>query len=504
MLFIDQEMVFEKVANGVRAGRKFVFLLGSGVTAAREPSGLGVPMASGILKKLKSRLSGLAIDSYQDGFEKLSTLHSADAANELIRECVLEAYGGTKSPSLKAVRDLEELESDWDDWLQPDAMRALTTLIYMHPSCFGGNILTTNFDPLLEICLSRAGRPFHSTYVHDDGSLSYTRGSGVAITHLHGHWIGSDTLHTEGSLGQERPRLLSSLLRILGQDTTLIVLGYGGWTDVAMKAMSALIEGSAPQYDIIWCFHSGDKAGVRAAYPNVIRLMEIANRRTRGHCVLDVEADGLLTGLASKLAAINPGQDVRTFLDLETVARANRFYHWQGHPWGEESLGSSIKRLAAFGVRVAAAGALATVELELSNLELQPVHQAPSPRQHSWIRIAIGEAFEALQNNQTDRASEFEKLSLRAHQERLAIKDLEGRNREANVILAVDHALSATYAALSGSQGLADNGTFSAEVLAAKAAHVIWRKREEDEFILQHVKQRLTALGFNISLAEEN
>jgi hypothetical protein len=113
MLFIDQEMLSEKVANGVRAGRKFVFLMSSGVTGAGQPDGLGVPMASEILKKLKGRLSNIAIKSYQEGFDKLSTLHSADAANELIRECVLEAYGGAKRPSLKAVRDLEEFESDW-------------------------------------------------------------------------------------------------------------------------------------------------------------------------------------------------------------------------------------------------------------------------------------------------------------------------------------------------------------------------------------------------------
>ena len=158
MLFIDQDMLSEKVANGVRAGRKFVFLMGSGVTAARRPNGLGVPMASEILNKLKARLSNIAIKGYQEGFDKLSTLHSADAVNELVRECVLEAYGGARRPSLKAVRELEELESDWDSWLQPYAIRALSTLIFMHPKCFGGNILTTNFDPLLEIGLSRAGR----------------------------------------------------------------------------------------------------------------------------------------------------------------------------------------------------------------------------------------------------------------------------------------------------------------------------------------------------------
>jgi hypothetical protein len=101
-------------------------------------------------------------------------------------------------------------------------------------------------------------------------------------------------------------------------------------------------------------------------------------------------------------------------------------------------------------------------------LELQPVHQAPNPRQHSWIRFAIGNAVEALQNEQTDQASKFEELSLKAHEERLAIKHLEGRQREATVMLAVDHALSASYAALSGAEGWTEQGTFPADIFAAR------------------------------------
>jgi hypothetical protein len=200
MLFIDHSTLTKRVVNGVLNGRNFVFLFGSGTSRAQNADGLGVPMASEILQSIRDRLGDSNIQTYQEGFERLDAEFDPDEPNRIIRHAVLKAYSGAAEIDSNSPSEfLEHLEENVANWYRPAVLRALTILVYMHPKCFGRTILTTNFDPLIQISLSAGRRCWHALYLHSDGSLNRTRGNGASVVHLHGHWIGSDTLHTRSS-----------------------------------------------------------------------------------------------------------------------------------------------------------------------------------------------------------------------------------------------------------------------------------------------------------------
>jgi len=513
MLFLPDTTLRRRILNGVAKGRKFVFLFGSGISRAARPGELGVPMADQFVQRIRKIFPNKTIRDYSHAFDVLIQEHGADDANRLVQSCVLEAYAERENLNHSYSSDaLENYEQNFDAWLQPVALRALSALIYMHPPSFATTILTTNFDPLIEICLSAAQRCWFSMYLHGDGSLQYSRGSGVSVVHLHGHWTRSDTLHTTQQLKQPRPKLLGSLKAQLQQDTTLIVIGYGGWPDVATAALASIIDEDQPRYDIVWCFYSKSEEHIKKENRSVINMMKTANQRGRGHCVLGVDANEFMSKLLEDMRKEKPAQDVDTYFQLETEVLNNRFFRWEGGPWDDrgmppDSVGEVIKPLTAFGVEVVAAAALAAIEIDLSNLELQPLNASHNPQRLGWIRPALGFAFRALRHKDKSEASKMREYSYQAHCEaRLAEDGLSSLNsRERHLLRAVDYAFASAAAALSGSDERIDHGSYPADVLAAKAVHIMWRYRDDDAiFVLQNLKLRLGRQGFGVYTPSRN
>ena len=146
-----------------------------------------------MIKDIRERFPKLSLPegtSYQEAFSALSEKRGPDKSNRVIRRAILKALR-VKPDDLDNLSP-EKLELDWHAWHMPGGLSALAALAAHHPSTFGRSVLTTNFDPLIEVSLSRAVTPWHSMALHGDGSLLYLRGTGMSIVHLHGHWWGSD------------------------------------------------------------------------------------------------------------------------------------------------------------------------------------------------------------------------------------------------------------------------------------------------------------------------
>jgi len=126
------------------------------------------------------------------------------------------------------------LEADLSGWHLNPGTEALGKLVAQFPNHFGKTLLTTNFDPLLEVAIQRVGGLFYKTVLHSDGNLGQTEASGCHVVHLHGFWLGTDTLHTARQLGQPRPHLKDSLRSLL-RNKLVVVCAYGGWDDVSPK-----------------------------------------------------------------------------------------------------------------------------------------------------------------------------------------------------------------------------------------------------------------------------
>src|SRR5208282_2109427 len=153
-------------------------------------------------------------------------------ANEIVRKALLcarlvDSKSGTP-PSNALIgtdEDCRLLEVD-SQWAINPGTDAIGRLVAHYPEPFGRSLLTTNFDPLLEVAIRKAGGQYFKTTLHADGDLSQTEAVGCHVVHLHGSWCGSDTLHTTRQLQQSRPRLKASLAALL-RDRLIVVSGYG-------------------------------------------------------------------------------------------------------------------------------------------------------------------------------------------------------------------------------------------------------------------------------------
>jgi hypothetical protein len=184
-------------------------------------------------------------------------------ANEVVRKAVLAArlpqWERTKSgPDARTASDDELRLLEFDGrWALNPGTSAIAELITYYPDRFGRALLTTNFDPLIEIAIRSAGGQCFKTVLHADGNVSQTEGPGCHVIHLHGYWYGSDTLHTNRQLQQSRPHLKASLAALL-RNKLIVICGYGGWDDVFTDALMDVVRDDSASPEVLWTFLSSD------------------------------------------------------------------------------------------------------------------------------------------------------------------------------------------------------------------------------------------------------
>jgi tetratricopeptide (TPR) repeat protein len=250
--------------------RDVVFLAGSALTAAEQQTSKGVLTAADIVERIQSEfvsdknefaalselISSHEANKYQEAFRFLLGRRSQDFANELIKRAVTGALHDPSTLSSQSISDddCRQLEEDPTLWRLPPAVDALGRIVTAYSSTFGSLVLTSNFDPLIEVSIKSHGGRVLQTVMHRDGNINQTRGDGCHIIHFHGYWHGADTLHTTRQLGQQRPRLQASLTEML-RKKTVVVLGYGGWDDILTKALADAVLDDSSSPEILWCFY---------------------------------------------------------------------------------------------------------------------------------------------------------------------------------------------------------------------------------------------------------
>ncbi len=275
MDFAEPEALLERLTN---PSREVVFLVGSPLTAPTRGSPLGVPDVKGMLalirdlflkdgspralEELTRKLDEKPLSPYQVAFQHLSHYCGTDVVNTLIQEAVLKARLPESRPAasqLTSIDHCEHLENELDSWHYTPAVDALGRIVAGFVPRIGRMLLTTNFDPLVELSIRRAGGRVYSRMLAGDGSLDDMRGEGSCVVHLHGYWYGTDTLHTPLSLGQDRPQLRASLQRLLRR-CTVVVMAYSGWDDVFTRALVELGGDMGESPDVLWCWYERDPA----------------------------------------------------------------------------------------------------------------------------------------------------------------------------------------------------------------------------------------------------
>ena len=274
--FFDQDTLVHRLSYALKKyPQEVVFLIGAALSAPTKPGLPGVPDALSLIELIGREFTDApkqagefrrAIESaannkkYQTAFSFLQGRLGQSVANGIVRRAVLAAR--LTDPAVTA--DLSSAPDDYfrtlefdSQWMINPGVESMGKLITHYPHRFGRTLLTTNFDPLIEIGIRRAGGQFFKTMLQADGDLTQTEASGCHIVHLHGYWYGSDTLHTTRQLQQPRPHLRTSLALLL-RNKLIAICGYSGWDDVFTDALVELMRDDSAKPEILWCFHKKD------------------------------------------------------------------------------------------------------------------------------------------------------------------------------------------------------------------------------------------------------
>lgn len=280
MNFFDDKALLNRLQDCVKRNRKVVFMLGSPLTAPEDAGRPGVPDVTGMIgliretyrdddeasASLETLLHAQPRGRYQAAFEHLRGHRGQDVVNQVIVDAVLRARRADRplpySPNGIDEDFCERHEKTVDEWHIRPSLQALA-MVCTSFDTFGHTILTSNFDPLIEIAIRKAGGKAYRTVLHSDGNLDQTAGvEGCRVVHIHGYWYGADTLHAPHQLSLPRPRLSASLQNLF-RNRTVVVLAYGGWDDVFMSALMQTVSDDQAKSDILWAFQKPDDMMIR-------------------------------------------------------------------------------------------------------------------------------------------------------------------------------------------------------------------------------------------------
>jgi tetratricopeptide (TPR) repeat protein len=313
--FASNDRLLSRLVDAKSSKNEVVFLVGSGLTApGRLPEEKGVPTAQQVVERVRRVFVAsddlTALDSeldaasaslrYQTAIQFLVDSRGPEALEELVRKIVLEArQAGMEEPDF----DLRDLDVTDAGWSIREGVRSLGELFAKYPQIFPGPTLTTNFDPLIEIAIRKAGGRTFAESISNDGSLDTIHATAShRVVHLHGYWLAQQTLHTPLQLTRERPSLAGSLRSLLRQKY-LVVLGYGGWEDVFTKVLVDVIsEGASELKGVLWAFYSADEKEIRESNAALLRKLDTGSLRISYY--KGVDCNNLLPALATKLGIV--------------------------------------------------------------------------------------------------------------------------------------------------------------------------------------------------------
>lgn len=295
----------------MRSADRVLFLFGS--AASRMHASGGVPGVDGVvaLARTIADQDGLDISAFDDAVSGLTgaSRYAAalsylrfevdqDEVNKVIRASVRAAL---KNP-VTAQSD-EEAEGDPDAWHLPPAAAAVGQLLVS--GLFTAPILTTNFDPLIEVGIRAVGgQPFAVGLDHDGApiDLSLAKDGVFEVLHLHGYWRGNDTMHSPSQLTAPRPRLKATLQRML-QGRVLVAIGYGGWDDILMTALREVALDPEAELEVIWAFHEDEPAIIQARYSRLLEHLQPLIVRGRFRAYGGVDCHEVMQALTRATAA---------------------------------------------------------------------------------------------------------------------------------------------------------------------------------------------------------
>ncbi|HEU4423399.1 MAG TPA: hypothetical protein VFR67_12785 [Pilimelia sp.] len=293
--------LIERLVHAVRRGEHITLIVGSGVTAPAVPTvsdmlALADDYAAGrddkgdltrALEQARATLDD-PVALYVAYRRAFANWVSGTEFDVVAQEAVLQAYQPVdRTRSALATHGVwqrvdarlgERVEADLASWQLPPGMAALGRLLARRPAQFGNRLLTTNFDPLAEIAIRRAGGRATPLTLTEKGAAPPLglNGDAVRVFHLNGYWRPvrpADRrllLHDPEKLSPHPPlavprsdephrwALATGIARLLRGDT-ICVVGYGGYDDVIYDALRQV----GHRVTVVWALDRPDEAAAR-------------------------------------------------------------------------------------------------------------------------------------------------------------------------------------------------------------------------------------------------
>lgn len=276
--------------------KPITLVLGSAISK-KQQNGVGIPDVLDINSYIADFLSKKNLtadyneflddnelnDNYQSGFEFIASVLGQNSINAIINEIVLSNVDPVtnKHGITKAINDLAS-------YIKSEKINIK-------------NIITTNFDTLLEESFEENLIPKESISIVSDSHINMSSSDNIRIVHIHGVWNKNDTMHSYSQLNAERNKVEASLQELF-LDTSVYIMAYSGWDDSFTRALSNIVNLQSANYSIAWCFYSESNSSIEDDFSDWFKELNPAISRGRIQFFKGIDCNTLFEEANSTIA----------------------------------------------------------------------------------------------------------------------------------------------------------------------------------------------------------
>lgn len=267
------------------------FLFGSALSAAKD--GAGIANVSQVIEIIKEYVSehDLLDDYnefisgkdeqfiYQESFAFMSAIKGAASTKEIVNRVVMRNFDSDTAQHKipKAIKDFVRSIKDGQIKVK--------------------NIITTNFDTLIEMQFDNENINYNSISIISDSNINDNRNDFINIIHIHGVWDKGDTMHTRNQLEAKRDKIEASLKNLLAEQH-VIVMAYSGWTDSFTRTLANIVNDDKTEYNLAWCFYEKEDGVIDRKFKDTFDYLMPAISRDRIQFYKNIDCNTIFDKIA--------------------------------------------------------------------------------------------------------------------------------------------------------------------------------------------------------------
>lgn len=299
--FGDSSDLIKSLLTDLRRDRTIAFLLGSAVSVER---GIGVPGVDSMLLIIKEYLS--EIGSFDQEAESIISQGGTDSYQKIYD--YMFRTGCDQDDIRTLMNRFMACAKNKNDgtWILSTGLIELAIFI-KNNNVKINNILTTNFDPLIEEALKGINKNILTHSLDQDTNIDSVlniNSENLNVLHLHGYYT-QDTMHTTSQLEGIRKKVQNSIENILSTTKNLYVFGYGGWQDVFIVALEEIVNKYNANYNIRWAFFSDSEFEIAGKNERLLKLVAPAIHKAKFHVYKGINFHEFFTHLNEAIKAQN-------------------------------------------------------------------------------------------------------------------------------------------------------------------------------------------------------